>query len=173
MIKPDPHAGVDPAHEGCRVAVVRDGERGVVATRAFSEGDVVLTFRGPLLEKSQIDDFTYTIEVGDGYFIGPSGQTDDFVNHSCEPTCRVEIIGHVARLRAVRDIRPGDEINYDYSTLILRDPTTFDCHCGSRKCRTVVRPYHALSPQLRRAYRIKRMVPDFVLGAQEVLKRRD
>lgn len=62
-----------------------------------------------------------------------------FVNHSCEPNCcstgfDLEI--------AVRDIRPGEELTDDYGTFNI--DYEFACHCGSPRCRGMIRATDAL-----------------------------
>ena len=44
------------------------------------------------------------------------GNVARFINHSCTPNCYVQIIGRTIWIRAARNIRPGEELGYDYST---------------------------------------------------------
>jgi hypothetical protein len=134
-----------------------------VWSRRVRSGEVVLTFRGPLLRKDQIGDFTHCLEVGPDRFLGPSGGPDDYVNHGCDPNCAIELDGQTPLLRAIRDIARGEEIVYDYSTSMVSDPTSFECRCGAATCRGVVHPFRTLPPALRRRYEQRGMVPAFVI----------
>lgn len=59
-----------------------------------------------------------------------------FVNHSCEPNCDIQLLMLVARRR----IKKGEEITMDYATVqFQRKKVWFDCQCGSEKCRGRVR----------------------------------
>lgn len=58
-----------------------------------------------------------------------------FVNHSCDATSLP--LGSVCEI-AVRDIHPGEQVTSDYVTLNLTSEMV--CHCGSPKCRGVMRP---------------------------------
>jgi len=55
------------------------------------------------------------------------------INHSCDPNCETDIIrGHVWII-AMRDIKKGQEISYNYGY----DFDSYEdhrCHCGSRRC---------------------------------------
>jgi SET domain-containing protein len=56
-----------------------------------------------------------------------------FINHSCDPNCRAEHDrGHIWII-AVGDIRPGEEITYDYG-FSLADWADNPCRCGSANC---------------------------------------
>lgn len=138
--------------------------RGVVAARAIRRGEIVLTFGGPLLPLARLSDFTHCLEVAPGLFLGPSGMLDDYVNHSCDPNCAVEIGAGGVALRAIRRIAPGCEVTFDYSTVMVTDPTTFACSCGTARCRGTVRAFGTLPDPLREAYVRRGLVPGFVTG---------
>lgn len=44
------------------------------------------------------------------------GNIGRYVNHACRPNCYSEIAGDRIWIRALRDIRPGEELTYDYCT---------------------------------------------------------
>ncbi|MDV3278007.1 MAG: SET domain-containing protein-lysine N-methyltransferase [Nitrososphaerales archaeon] len=73
------------------------------------------------------------------------------VNHSCNPNAYVKTIDGQRKALAMREIRVGEEITYDYSTNGYSDGT-FECHCGSRNCRKV---YHGNFFGLPRATQIR------------------
>jgi uncharacterized protein len=58
-----------------------------------------------------------------------------YLNHACEATCLSPGYGFEI---AVRDIAAGEELTDDYGTLNLDAP--FECHCGSPRCRGLIRP---------------------------------
>ena len=58
-----------------------------------------------------------------------------FINHSCTPNCEVEIKDHRIYIFARKNIKAGEELNYDY------DSEYFDMHikpngCLCKKCQT-------------------------------------
>ena len=54
------------------------------------------------------------------------GNIARFINHSCTPNCYFEVTDKTIWIRAKRDIRRGEEITYDYSTIGKR---TIPCRC--------------------------------------------
>ena len=54
------------------------------------------------------------------------GNIARFINHSCRPNCRFEVVDKTIWIRASRDIRRGEELTYDYSTIGER---TIPCRC--------------------------------------------
>ena len=62
-----------------------------------------------------------------------SYNTARFINHSCDPNCETEIIrGHIWVI-ALRDIKKGKEIAYNYNYNI-EDYEDHKCVCGSKRC---------------------------------------
>ena len=59
--------------------------------------------------------------------------------HSCNPTCGMR---GVSKLFALRNIRKGEEITYDYSATtgpnVSSSIWTMDCICGARNCRKII-----------------------------------
>lgn len=145
--------------------------RGVFAGRAFITGERVLEFVGEVLTRAQVADFTHCLEVGAGVFLGPSGAADDHVNHSCNPNCAVFFEAGRPVLRALVDIERNEQLSYDYSTVMLTDPTSFDCACGSRNCRRRIGGFLGLPAATRRRYLALGLVPDFVQAAARTPRR--
>lgn len=44
------------------------------------------------------------------------GNDARFINHACKPNCYTQIIGRTIWIRAARNIKPGEELTYDYHT---------------------------------------------------------
>ena len=125
--------------------------RGVFADAFIPAGTPLLTFRGPLLSRAQLDPDDYHLQIGEDLYLGPSGEADDFVNHSCEPNAGFTD-GLV--LVALRDIAAREEITWDYSCAIDEvDFSGFPCACRSRACRGVVRSFRHLDEPVRERLR--------------------
>ena len=56
-------------------------------------------------------------------------------NHSCDPNGGIR---KTSELFALRDIKKGEEITYDYSTTIAPTRWHMKCRCGSKNCRKVL-----------------------------------
>lgn len=55
------------------------------------------------------------------------GNIARFINHSCKPNCYVEIVDHTIWIRAGKNIKPGEELHYDYNTGVK----AMKCKCHS------------------------------------------
>ena len=89
--------------------------RGVFARDQIRAGEPILTFSGPLLNRAEVREEDYHLQIGADLYLGASGEADDYVNHSCEPNAGFRD-GLV--LVARHDIGPEEEITWDYSTAI-------------------------------------------------------
>lgn len=118
----------------------------------------------------------HIMEIGDNLVVLASGEIDDFINHSCDPNCRVEFLpdGRVASV-AVRAIAPGEELTFDYTTTTSREGLAafpgwrFPCRCGAPSCRGVVSCAEELPAQRLREYAQKRMLAPHLLARLRTL----
>lgn len=133
--------------------------RGVFTNRSYVANEYVMSFTGEKTHINKIKDFTHYLQVAPDQFISPSGQADDFVNHSCEPNCALYFENDGLVLRAIKNIAPGQELSFDYGTIMFSEPTTFQCECGSPKCRGMIGNFYSLPEELRQKYQAKNMVP--------------
>lgn len=73
------------------------------------------------------------------------GSIARFVNHSCEPNCRMEkwTVGgkpRMALFAGEQGIMTGDELTYDYNFDPFSQKNVQECRCGAKKCRGVLGP---------------------------------
>ena len=137
-----------------------DGQgKGVFATRLYQIQEVVLVFGGDKTPKTQITDYTHYLQVAPDMFLGPSGSYDDYVNHSCDPNCAVVVDDGCYVLKAIKPIAPGEQLSFDYGTIMLNEPTTFICACGARNCRKTIGNFFSLPQDLQQQYLESGMVP--------------
>lgn len=136
--------------------------KGLFATRRFDRGATVLEFVGEELTLAAVR--LKGPRAADALQVGVNRYLDlvepgRLVNHSCRPNCGVF---DDRRLRALRDIGPGEELTFDYSTTIA-DGWTMSCGCGLPECRGTVRAFALLPKELRDRYRILGCVTGFIL----------
>ena len=60
--------------------------------------------------------------------------TARLINHSCSPNCEVLGEGLKVWVYAIKDIKKGDELSYDYGFSFDEDFKNYPCRCGSTKC---------------------------------------
>ena len=125
-----------PLMPGLRVIRSSIHGYGVVATRDFSEGEVITDVDAILIHGDGPLDDRYVLWLVDDLYVDMLDQTR-WINHSCEPNVWIDgglradgqPWAHVVALRA---IRAGDELAYDYAF-----PAEFAerCSCGTSLCR--------------------------------------
>lgn len=108
------------------------------------------------------------IQVSNTWFIGPSAQADDFINHSCDPNCFLHIVGKRAIFYSMYQIKSGTELTIDYSVSSTdsMDKWKMNCNCGSFKCRKIISGFQYLSKELQEEY--KNITPMFI--SNQILK---
>ncbi len=140
---------------GPRVVVGRSGVhgRGVFARRFIPEGTRIIEYKGEIIswkaaqERHPHDpddpNHTFYFHIDDERVIdGLKGNVAKWINHSCKPNCEADLDEEAGRvfIDALRDIEPGEELNYDYGLIIEGKLTKklkreYECRCGSKKCR--------------------------------------
>ncbi len=126
--------------------------RGVFATRPIPAGTLLVEIQGWLARSEELDDAWFAMQVGpDQWLCSDGAALDDCINHSCDPNAGFAT-GEPA-LYSLRDIGPGEEIAWDYSTSIAEAGWTLTCRCEALTCRRVVRSWPELTPTQRQRLR--------------------
>ena len=126
--------------------------RGVYATRSIRRGSRVIEYVGERIShreaderygaKGEDDGHTFLFVVDDDICIdaGVAGNEARYINHSCDANCETVIEDGRIFIDAIRDIRPGEELGYDYqltweSTDDPAELKLYACRCGAASCR--------------------------------------
>ncbi len=85
---------------------------------------------------------TFYFHIDDGRVIDAAvgGNASRWINHGCRPNCTAEQDGSRVFIKALRALKPGDELFYDYGLVIDERHTAalkklYACRCGARDCR--------------------------------------
>ena len=108
------------------------------------------------------------VQVGLSKWILPNNETR-FINHSCEPNMGFKSAGVFC---AMRHIKKGEELTYDYAIGEINDPTydwVIDCSCGTDSCRKKISNKDIFNKKLQLVEKYKGYLPKFVL--REIAKR--
>ena len=127
--------------------------RGVYAGRRLKKGERIVEYKGEVISWREADrrppsdpddpNHTFFFALDDHRKVidaNVGGNAARWINHSCEPNCETtEDEGRVF-IEALRDIRAGEELSYDYGLIIDEriTPTLkkqYRCLCGARDCR--------------------------------------
>jgi len=121
--------------------------KGLFALKDFKKGEeIYISRKGKIIGFDEIENLSeiekiHLDRIGENKYeiIEPPGC---YINHSCEPNVeekdRVGYTGY-----ALRDVKEGEEITVDYDKIAYLEKP-FECHCGSKNCRGLVRgkKYH-------------------------------
>ena len=113
---------------------------GCYTTTPVRKGTRVAEYDGPRLTKAAADKLydeapiTYLFGLGDGSIVIDGHSMAMFINHSCDPNCETEELDGRVWITAIRNIRAGDEITYDYCLYDGGDEECL-CNCGTVNCR--------------------------------------
>src|SRR3989338_8610983 len=91
---------------------------GLFVEGPLKRGDFVIECCGELLNEEEADrkNGKYLFEIDDTWTIDGSGRENiaRYINHSCKPNCETEIEGKRLFIYALRSIKAGEELTYDY-----------------------------------------------------------
>ena len=113
---------------------------GLFATREIEKGTRIVEYFGPLLDCSKPEhdaiENKYLFELNGRWTIDGSVRRNiaRYANHSCRPNAESDVYPRLKKvyIRAIKKIRPGDEITYDYGTDYFREYLKpIGCKCVS------------------------------------------
>lgn len=112
--------------------------RGVFAAKNFKKGGFILSIKGKIITKAEMLDSSRYIQdhlgtLGKNKYI-IMGYPEKYINHSCSPN----IFERNKKIFAMKDIKKGEELCYDYSICSI-DDWRMRCRCRSKNCRGIVR----------------------------------
>jgi uncharacterized protein len=131
---------------------------GVFAVAPIKKGEEIIEYKGTLMTHAEADvlygdggetGHTFLFTLNDDYLIDANrkGNTARWINHSCDPNCQAVIEENAdgnprkdrVLIEAIRNIKPGEELTYDYGITLDMPHTArlkklWKCLCGSPKC---------------------------------------
>lgn len=136
---------------------------GVYAAREYGKGEIICEMKGKKRSlgslyhrkshsRKMLDD---PLQIGEGKYLDMD-EPYLFFNHSCNPNAGIR---GTTTLFALKKIKKGEEITFDYSTTI---DESLECRCGSRKCRGAVADFFHLPGKTQLYYYKQGALPDFI-----------
>ncbi len=97
---------------------------GLFATKPIKKGAKIVRYFGPLLDSRKKKDDAienkYLFELNGRWTIDGSVRENvaRYINHACRPNAESDVMPRKRKvvIRAIKNIEPGEEINYDYGT---------------------------------------------------------
>lgn len=118
---------------------------GVFARAPIRRHTLAMLMRGRLIHSDEITPGLRVMQLGPDQWLAErpeSPDASDFVNHSCAPNLGFSD-GSTA-LYTLRDIAPGEELCFDYSTTMNEPGWSMRCLCGSSDCRGLIQSFDEL-----------------------------
>ena len=127
--------------------------RGVYAGRKLKKGERIIEYKGEVITWREADrrppsdpddpSHTFYFSLEDGKRVidaSVGGNAARWINHARDPICETEEDDGRVFIEALRDIRGGEELFYDYGLVIDEriTPTLkkqYRCLCGAKDCR--------------------------------------
>lgn len=111
---------------------------GIFATEPIKKGTFIIEYWGPILTDAQVlkKAGKYLFEVGKNKTIDGSSRknTARYINHACKPNCEVDIRRGRVYVFAKKNIKPGEELHYDYGKEYVNEYIKpYGCRCASCK----------------------------------------
>jgi SET domain-containing protein len=113
---------------------------GLFATKPIKKGTRIIRYLGPMLDcnkkKDDAVENKYLFQITNRWTIDGSVRKNiaRYINHACRPNAESDVRKKKRRvdIRAIKDIAPGDEINYDYGTDYFKEYLKpIGCKCDS------------------------------------------
>lgn len=129
--------------------------RGVYARKKIPRGTRIIEYAGELIGNAEADrrydddrmarhhTFLFILDSRHCVDAAVGGNISRFINHACDPNCVAWIEEKHIWIDALRDIRVGEELGYEYEYDFLPEYTIeelqfYSCKCGSPKCRGTI-----------------------------------
>jgi uncharacterized protein len=117
---------------------------GLFATKPIKKGTKIIRYFGPILDSRKKDEDAienkYLFELNGRWTIDGSIRQNlaRYINHACKPNAESDVKPRKRKvfIRAIKDIEPGEEINYDYGTDYFKaylKPIGCKCEACERK----------------------------------------
>ena len=135
---------------------------GLFATRPIRKNLRIAEYKGRKLTTKEANKIEargnlYLYEINSRWTIDgtPRSNVARYFNHSCNPNAEIYDVKHRVFIRALRNIKPGEEITYDYGVDYLKNVIgRSNCKCGRCRWRRARKARERRAALKRRAARL-------------------
>ena len=118
--------------------------KGLYAAQDIKAGAIIIYYKGKLITKKETErnpkydneKAIYLFNINSRYDMDGDFEynTARLINHSCNPNCEVAGKGLKLWIFALRAIKKGEELSYDYGFGYDENYKDFVCKCGAKNC---------------------------------------
>jgi hypothetical protein len=116
--------------------------------RPIPNGSVILSFESDTVRSSAPTGSSLQVGI-DEHVDGPP---TSYLNHSCEPNVFVDTGNRT--VVAIRDIQPGEDLQYFYPATEWQLAVPFACNCGTSSCLGQIGGARGMDPAVLGRYRL-------------------
>lgn len=127
------------------IKITKNKGKGIYANVDFIAGETILIFKGNIINQRNI----YSVQISSFEHIDVE-EPERYVNHSCDSNCGIK---NKLELVAIKDIKKGEEITFDYAMTEYEISEQIKCYCGSDNCRKIITGYKDLPEDIKYKYR--------------------
>ena len=126
--------------------------KGVFALADLAEGETLIEYIGEVISWKEAlrrhphdpkdPNHTFYFHMDEKHVIDAKvgGNSSRWINHSCKPNCEADEDEGQVFIKALRNIKAGEELFYDYGLIIDAKYTPkllaeYPCWCGAKSCR--------------------------------------
>ena len=119
-------------------------KNGLYASQNIKKGTRIIEYKGKIITSKQSEvnpkydnsKAIYLFNINKKYDLDGDFKFNAarLINHSCDPNCEVLGKGLKIWIYAMKDIKRGEELSYDYGFSFDKDFRQYPCRCGSKNC---------------------------------------
>ena len=127
-----------------RIKKSKIDKNGLYANRDIKQGTRIIEYKGKIISNRQSEEDSkfdndkaiYLFNINKKYDLDGDFKfnTARLINHSCDPNCEVFGAGLKVWVFAMKNIKKGEELSYDYGFGYDADYRNYPCKCKAKNC---------------------------------------
>lgn len=120
--------------------LLTDGRKGLSAVASIARDEILIDLNGEEVSSSPT---RRSLQIGEGKHAFGREETVGYLDHSCDPNAFLDL--SCLCVRALKDIRAGEEVTINYAATEYEMHDSFPCDCGSPACLRIIRGFKFLT----------------------------
>jgi len=121
-----------------------NGRKGLFALVPIAKDELLIDLNGEEILSSPT---RRSLQISEGKHAFGREESVGYLNHGCDPNVFLDF--SCLGVRALKDIRAGEEVTINYSATEYEMHDSFPCNCGSPACLRIIRGFKFLTREQR------------------------